>query len=156
MKQWLIKNYKFILIVLLSLFLSFDFYLCIKYGNLSKGLFSSFYTSDVASLYVCMHLYPVTMLFSILTLIILCLFNKIDERIKFLSFYVSILHLMTYSILMIISRHIDVKASLFFTNIIWLTVAFISLPIFIFTVVFAIKNQEVLEVKEEKKQLELF
>lgn len=156
MIQFFKKNYRIIIIILLSTFLSYIIFKAIQYGLYAKGLFQYFYISDVACAYICRHLYAVCIIFSILTLILISLFNKINENIKFISLYVSILHIVIYFVLMIVSNYVSTNALPFFTNVIWLTVAFISLPIFIFTVLFAFKNQEVLEVKEDKENLELF
>lgn len=156
MIKFIKKNYRIITIVLLSAFLSFIIFKAIQYGIYAEGLFQYFYISDVACMYVCRHLYAVCIIFSILTLMLISLFNKINEKIKFVSLYVSILHIVIYFVLMIVSSYVSTNALPFFSNVIWLTVAFISLPIFVFTVVFAFKNQEVLEVKEDKENLELF
>lgn len=156
MKKFLIKYYKIMIIFLLTIALGVDVFFTIQYGIYAQGLFGYFYTSDVAAAYICRHLYAVSILFSISTLILLCLFNKIGEEIRFVSLYVSILHIVVYFILIIISLYVNEKILAFFANVVWLAVCFASIPIFIFTLVFALKNQEVLVQKEDKENLELF
>ena len=151
-----IKKYKkYILITLLSILLGVCVYFSLIFGMTAKGLFRYFFKNDSAAGYVCRHLYLVSIIFSLGSLIIVCLFNKIDERMKFISVYASICHIVIFSLLTIISYYVSQNIVAFFSNIVWLIFAYFSLLIFGFTLLMAIKNKENL-IEEDDKNIELF
>ena len=137
------------------LYICLDISFTIVFGSLAKGAFPHFFTDDSAAGYVCRHLYLVSIIFSILSLIIVCLFKKIEEKMKFISVYASICHIVIFGILTIISYYVSKQIQLFFSNIIWLIFSFFSLLIFVFTLMMSIKKKDEL-IDEDNKNIQLF
>ena len=102
----ILKYKKYIFITLLSVLLGLDLYFSVLFGTWAKGAMKCFFLDDEASGYASRHLYLVSIIFSYLSLIVVCLFNKIDEKVKFVSVYASICHIVIFSILTIVSYYI--------------------------------------------------
>ena len=151
MKEFIQKYKRYVLIFLLSVSLGATLYFGLLFGIWAKGAFKWFFADDESAGYICRHLYLISILFSLASLIIVCLFNKIEAKMKFISVYASICHIVIYVTLTIISYYVSKTILPFFSNIIWLIFSFTSVIIFAFTLFMAIKNKDELIAQEEKE-----